>query len=388
MAEEAGREVQELIVPLFHEVLIKDADLRFLYVNDVFAMRFGVSPEQAIGKTDFDFFTTEVAEMYREADRRAIQEGVLTTAESLWTDDSGEERIYSIAKFPVKDRTGEVVALVCVADSATYRRKAERTLSHWASVVMSSTDAVMALGLDGTVQSWNPGAERMYGYTADEMQNRPVTVLVPEAEQPEVEQVIARAAKGESTIDHQAQHAMKDGRRIWVALSMSPVWDTQGSVTAISAIGHDVTDRVRMEKELKDSLDRLARFNTELGHFAYAASHERPKRTPHREAVEEVARQVRADPIGDFDFEAAADDLHMSYSHFRRLFRHCTGHSPHDYLLLWRMRAAARLLRDPNRPVKAVAGEIGYPDPNQFSKLFKRKIGVSPTEYREALLRQ
>ena len=95
-----------------------------------------------------------------------------------------------------------------------------------------------------------------------------------------------------------------------------------------------------------------------------------------------MARELRENPASDFDFGIVAERLHMSLGHFRRLFREYVGDSPHDYLLLWRMRKAADMIRTGGRPIKAVALELGYDDPAQFSRLFKKKIGVPPSHMR------
>ncbi len=107
--------------------------------------------------------------------------------------------------------------------------------------------------------------------------------------------------------------------------------------------------------------------------------------TPLGRAVMAVAGAVRESPVAQHDFRVAARNLHVSYSHFRRLFNAMIGESPHAYLLACRMRFAARMLHDPACQIKDVAIRLGYEDPAQFSKLFKKKIGMSPRQYRLAL---
>ncbi len=109
--------------------------------------------------------------------------------------------------------------------------------------------------------------------------------------------------------------------------------------------------------------------------------------TPHRARLEAVACSLADAPCQTYDFRQIARTLHLSYSQFRRLFRRCVGHAPYEYLLLSRMRLAARALQDPERQVKEVAARCGYEDPAQFCKLFKKKIGMSPQQYRNALPR-
>jgi AraC-like DNA-binding protein len=103
---------------------------------------------------------------------------------------------------------------------------------------------------------------------------------------------------------------------------------------------------------------------------------------PRHAGVDAVAAAVRAAPCQAHDFAAAARRLGLSYSHFRRLFRQQQGRAPHTLLLETRMQQAAQALREPGRRIKDVAAAAGYADPAQFSKLFKKKIGMGPRQYR------
>jgi len=97
-----------------------------------------------------------------------------------------------------------------------------------------------------------------------------------------------------------------------------------------------------------------------------------------------LGERVRKRPGEDYDFKEIADDMGMSYSHFRRLFRSAMSRPPHDYLLACRMREVAREIRSSRRQIKDIALSHGYEAPAQFSKLFKSKIGLSPQQYRLA----
>ena len=106
---------------------------------------------------------------------------------------------------------------------------------------------------------------------------------------------------------------------------------------------------------------------------------------PYRGGVELLATHLREDPCRTYDFQAEAARLGLSYSHFRRLFRQHVGRAPHDFLLSCRMRRAAATLQNTAQQVKEVAAAVGYDDIPQFSKLFKKKIGVSPQHYRDII---
>ena len=107
--------------------------------------------------------------------------------------------------------------------------------------------------------------------------------------------------------------------------------------------------------------------------------------TPYANAFDILASRIREEPLTPVAFPLEAKRMGLSYSRFRRLFRVWLGRSPHDYLLFQRMQNAATALHDPSRSVKQVALEAGYDDASQFSKLFKKKIGLAPRLYRVAL---
>lgn len=107
----------------------------------------------------------------------------------------------------------------------------------------------------------------------------------------------------------------------------------------------------------------------------------------HGTRLDGIARQLEVYSMADYDFNKEAKKIGLSYSRFRALFKKQLGFAPHDYLLLCRMRHAARLLEKPGSQVKQVAYECGFNDPAQFSRLFKKKIGMSPKSYQNSIPR-
>ena len=127
-----------------------------------------------------------------------------------------------------------------------------------ASVVESSDDAIMAVSLDGTVMSWNGGAERLYGYTAEEFVGRNVSELAPPDRMGEAPPVLAKVRRGESVGRYETECIIKDGRRRAIALTVSPVRGPSGGVVGAAAIVRDVTEGRRTAERLRRSETRLA----------------------------------------------------------------------------------------------------------------------------------
>ena len=143
----------------------------------------------------------------------------------------------------------------------------QEELRRLAAIIDSTDDAVITRSLDGIILSWNPGAERMLGYTAEEMIGTPVRDLIPPEYAHLEEEVIARIRRGEGVRSYGTVRSTRDGRLIDISLSVSPIFDTQGRVIAGASISRDVTQDKRTADELATSraeLDALIRAMTDV----------------------------------------------------------------------------------------------------------------------------
>jgi PAS domain S-box-containing protein len=135
-----------------------------------------------------------------------------------------------------------------------------------AAIVESSDDAIISKSLDGRITSWNAGAKRLFGYSAEEAIGRPITMIIPPEHLHEEQVILQRLARGER-IDHfETVRVAKDGRRIDVSLTISPVRDREGRVVGASKVARDITERKRMEAQLRDADRRKDEFIAMLGH--------------------------------------------------------------------------------------------------------------------------
>jgi PAS domain S-box-containing protein len=163
--------------------------------------------------------------------------------------------------------TGGINLLVDITSRKLAQREAEQSALLLSAIVDSSDDAIISKNLNGTITSWNKSAERLFGYTAEEIVGRPVTVLIPLDRQDEEPQIIARLKAGERVDHFETLRRRKDGTLLDISLTISPVKDASGRIIGASKIARDITERKRAEAE-------ILRANQDLQQFAFSASHD------------------------------------------------------------------------------------------------------------------
>ena len=128
----------------------------------------------------------------------------------------------------------------------------EEVLSQLAAIVESSDDAIIGKALDGTITSWNSGAEEIYGYRADEVKGRPISILMPPDRADEMPQILKRISRGERIRHYETVRVTKDGRQINVSLAISPIKGGAGTIIGASAIARDITTHKKDEEQLRE----------------------------------------------------------------------------------------------------------------------------------------
>jgi PAS domain S-box-containing protein len=137
------------------------------------------------------------------------------------------------------------------------RMQAERAAQHLAAIVESSEDVIISKNLDGIIQSWNGGAERIFGYKAREMIGRPVNILIPQDRQDEEPRILARIRAGERVDHFETIRQHKDGHLIDISLTISPIRDEWGRIIGASKIARDITERREAELKVRESEQQL-----------------------------------------------------------------------------------------------------------------------------------
>jgi PAS domain S-box-containing protein len=158
--------------------------------------------------------------------------------------------------FVARSADGRPVRTVGALRDVTRSRDAARATSRLAAIVASSNDAIVGKLLDGTVTSWNAAAERVFGYTEAEMVGASIYKLIPPELHEAERQLLAAISRGERVELTDAERLRKDGRRIRISLSVSPIRDASGTIVGASSIKRDITDRLRADEELRRREER------------------------------------------------------------------------------------------------------------------------------------
>lgn len=164
---------------------------------------------------------------------------------------------------PVESRSTAVElasgkAYLSVLRDVSDRRQAQIDRQRLAAIVEYSEDAIIGKTLDGTITSWNQAAERLYGYTAAEIVGRPIATIVPAEKLDELAELVAKLARGERIAQHETERVRKDGTRVVVSVSISPVRDHTGQIIGGATIARDITERKRQEAVQRDILAMVA----------------------------------------------------------------------------------------------------------------------------------
>ncbi len=186
----------------------------------------------------------------------------------------GSERPIDDSAAPIRDEQGGVSGCVLIFRDVTAQRRMEResvsqllTARLLASIVESSDDAIISKSLDGTIQSWNAAAERLFGYTAAQAVGRHISLVIPAERIAEEDQIIASLRAGQRIEHFETERLRSDGQRILVSLTISPIKDDAGNVVGASKIVRDVTATRKAEERERRLLAQAAEANAKFHAF-------------------------------------------------------------------------------------------------------------------------
>ena len=246
---EAGRAQLAAIVQSSDDAIISiTPDGVILTWNEGARRLFGHTAMQAIGQP---FTLLYPATEYPKAwsDLEAVKRGERHYEAMRVRRDGGLIPV-SVTAFPIQDGNGKITGIGVSYRNIAERKKAEAVQAELSAIVEQSNDAIVSRSTDGKFQSWNKGAERMFGYSAVEAIGRSISMILPPEERSAVEQKLQQTLRGEDVPPYETRRVTKDGRVIDVLASVSPVKDRTGSVTSVSIIFHDITERKKSQERI------------------------------------------------------------------------------------------------------------------------------------------
>jgi PAS domain S-box-containing protein len=231
-------------------IFVKDAEhLRFVRLNRAGEELLGWSRDVILGKTDQDFFPVDEAAFFQQKDREVLSGGALLDIpeESIATNFKGQ-RILHTKKIPILDEHGKPRYLLGISEDVTERKKSEQIAREYADLVRHALVAMMAWRLDGTIVSWNPAAERIFGISTMAAMGRSIRSLVPDSELAQFEALQTELLQGKTPTVVATSRIRGDGQEILVEASHFVIMGDDGNPARIASVIRDITEVARLRR--------------------------------------------------------------------------------------------------------------------------------------------
>lgn len=218
---------------------------------------FGYSASEAVGKPIEMLLPAEREKERSDILARIIRGEYVNHVETVRVRKDRTKVDVSVTMSAIKDRGGAIVGASHIARDITDRIRAKDVRERLAAVLESSDDAIIGTTLDGTITSWNPGAENLFGYPASEAVGKSIEMLLPPERASDESDILARISRGERLDHFETVRLQKDGKRIAVSVTISPIRACSGAIVGASRIARDITERRCAEEELRKSEERF-----------------------------------------------------------------------------------------------------------------------------------
>jgi PAS domain S-box-containing protein len=233
-------------------VIVTNATGRVTFMNPVAESLTGWTMEEAIGQpseTVFSVVDETSGESVASPVRRALQTGAVTefANHTVRQEGGGDGVLINDCAAPVRDASGKLIGAVLVFRDLSERQRAEVAQSHLSAIITSSDDAIISKTLDGRITSWNGAAERIFGYHADEIIGKHISILIPPGRLMEEDEILERLKRGERIEHYETIRLRKDGAPLEISLTISPLKDSHGRIIGASKIARDITEQKRLE---------------------------------------------------------------------------------------------------------------------------------------------
>lgn len=244
-----------------------NAEERFVFANRAYLEHRRATLEEILGSRLIDVVGAETYSALRPFVQRVLAGETLLFEVEVSYPCIGRRHV-AVSYVPDCDERGTVRGFVAAATDVTDSRIADATNRQLAAIVASSSDAIVGVNLKGVIESWNRGAETLFGYTAQEALGRDISsLIVPSHRQGEVGEICARIQAGENLEHYQTERRRKDGRIVHISLTISPICDAEGRTVGASKIARDVKDLHNAQEALRQRTRTLEGVNRISSHL-------------------------------------------------------------------------------------------------------------------------
>ncbi len=262
--ERGERELQRLadaVEDASDAIISVDRDGRIKRWNHGAERLMGVAAEQAIGRTIGGLNELTGEPQTTGMRSKSAVEAVLSTGRGFRYETRrkrGDKLVDLSVEVTPWRVDGRIAGVTNLVTDITARKQADQTNARLAAIVEGSDDAIIGKDLAGEITSWNPSAERIYGYTAAEAVGTNISMLVPEERLAELDGIMQKIVGGTSVTHLETVRRRKDGRVIDVSVTISPIRDANGDIVGAATVGRDITERRQNERARDQALENLA----------------------------------------------------------------------------------------------------------------------------------
>jgi PAS domain S-box-containing protein len=249
-AEQTRLQLAAIIESSNDAIIGKDLDGIITSWNAAAEKLYGYAAAEAIGRSIQLIVPADRPQEWQEILDKARRGEHVSHFETQRIAKSGSRIDISVSVFPVKDASGTIIGAAAVARDVTERKQAEEIRLQLAAIVESSEDAIFATNLDGTITTWNEAAERLFGYSARQATSQSVQMIITPDHSQEKQEILRKIARGERINQLETVCMTREGKRVDVSISVSPVKDASGRIVGTSTIARDTSDRKRLREQL------------------------------------------------------------------------------------------------------------------------------------------
>ncbi len=251
---------RELLENLPQKIFHKDKNSVYVSCNNNYSRDLKIQPDEIIGKTDYDFYTKELAEKYRADDKRIMESGETEYIEEKYIQ-NGQEIVVQTVKTPLKDEKGSAIGILGIFWDITERKQIEEALKEseerYRTIIEYSNDMIWTLDTEGRFLFFNKRSEEITGYKLEEWQGKSFAPLIGKDDLTKVIEVFHKTLGGEPQ-QYEVSVKKEGGNNIILLVNTAPIY-SKGEVVGTVSFGRDITEHKKAEEQIKESLKQKLR---------------------------------------------------------------------------------------------------------------------------------